>query len=401
MQRRDFFKTALAAAGTAALGTTSLEAATTRQPVDNRKISDVAFPEKRPMITYSDRPPLLESPRDAFAQTITPNDQFFVRWHMPDIPTYIDPQTYTISINGLVEKELKISLPDLKTKFEQIEVTSVLQCGGNSRSAFQPVAGGIQWGSGAMGCAKWKGVRLRDVLDAAGLKKEAEWIGFNGKETAAYYETPNFIRELHLEELDDNVILAYEMNGEDLPYLNGYPLRLIIPGYYSDSWVKMLSNITVTNKYKSLFFMDIAYRVPDNECECETPEKKFKPTKPITKMNVKSVIGYPGNGAILNHNSQVVLRGVAFDDGHGIKEVLVSVDGGKTWKTSILDSGQAGRYAFRGFRFGFKPDKYGKVTIMAKAINKIGKEQPLAQDIKWNHGGYKYNGIDTVTVEVV
>jgi sulfoxide reductase catalytic subunit YedY len=147
--------------------------------------------------------------------------------------------------------------------------------------------------------------------------------------------------------------------------------------------------------------MDIAYRVPDNECECETPEKKFKPTKPITKMNVKSVIGYPVNGALLNHNSQVVVRGVAFDDGHGIKEVLVSLDGGKTWKASQLDSGQAGRYAFRGFRFSFKPNKYGKLTIMAKAINKIGQEQPLAQEIKWNHGGYKYNGIDTVTVEVV
>ena len=401
MKRRDFFKTAIATAGTVALGSSALQAGTTRQPVDGRKISDVAFPEKQPMITYSDRPPLLESPRAVFSQTITPNDKFFVRWHMPDIPTYIDPKTYTININGLVEKELKISLDELKRKFEQVEVISVLQCGGNSRSAFQPIAGGIQWGSGAMGCAKWKGVRLRDVLDTAGLKKEAAWIGFNGKETAAYYETPNFVRELHLEELDDNVILAYEMNGEDLPYLNGYPLRLIIPGYYSDSWVKMLSNITVTNKYKSLFFMDIAYRVPDNECECETPEKKFKPTKPITKMNVKSVIGYPSNGALLNHNSQVVVRGVAFDDGHGIKEVLVSLDGGKTWKTSQLDNGQAGRYAFRGFRFGFKPGKYGKMTIMAKAINKIGEEQPLAQEIKWNHGGYKYNGIDTVTVEVV
>jgi len=401
MKRRDFFKTSLA--GAAAAMATTLEAGVTRQPIDNRKISEVAFPEKRPMITYSDRPPLLESPRSTFAQAITPNDAFFVRWHMPEIPTHIDPKTFTIKVDGLVERELNITLDFLKdpAHFEQVEVTSVLQCGGNSRSAFQPIAGGIQWGSGAMGCAKWKGVRLRDLLDQAGLKKDAEWIGFNGRDNAAYYETPNFVRELHLEELDDHVILAYEMNGEDLPYLNGYPLRLVIPGYYSDSWVKMLSNITVTNKYKKLFFMDVAYRVPDNACECETPDNRAKTTKPITKMNVKSVIGYPTNGEVIQQKSHVVVRGVAFDDGHGIRDVLISIDGGKSWKSARLDDGSNGRYAFRGFSFAFKPMKYGKMTIMAKAINKVGQEQPFAQDIKWNHGGYKFNGIDVVTVQVV
>jgi len=401
MERRDFFKKAIVTAGAAAIGSSTLEAEQTVQPIDDRQISPVAFPEKRPLIMYSDRPPLLETPREVFTSVLTPNDQFFVRWHMPDIPTHIDPDTFTISVNGLVEKELQISLNDLKTKFAQVEVTAVLQCGGNSRSAFKPIAGGIQWGSGAMGCATWKGVRLRDILDHAGLKKDAEWIGFNGSEKAAYYETPEFIRELHLEELDDHVILAYEMNGEDLPYLNGYPLRLVIPGTYSDSWVKMLSNITVTNKYKHLFFMDVAYRVPDNECECETEEKRAPKTKPITKMNVKSVIGYPTRDSVVNLKSHVVVRGVAFDDGHGIKEVLISTDAGKTWNQAILDDGKLGRYAYRAFRFAWKPETLGKVTIMAKAINNIGEEQPFAKDIKWNHGGYKYNGIDEVTVEVV
>lgn len=401
MQRRDFFKQTAVVAGAVAVGTNSVEAGQTVQPIDNRKVSPVAFPEKRPLIMYSDRPPLLETPRDVFTSVLTPNDQFFVRWHMPDIPTYIDPKTYTIHINGLVKKELHISLEELKTKFEQVEVTAVLQCGGNSRSAFKPIAGGIQWGSGAMGCARWKGVRLYDILSMAGLEKDAKWIGFNGSEKAAYYETPNFIRELELTELDDNVILAYEMNGEDLPYLNGYPLRLILPGYYSDSWVKMLSNITVTNKYKKLFFMDVAYRVPDNETESETPHKKYPTTKPIKKMNVKSVIGYPTRETVLSHNSHTVVRGVAWDDGHGIQDVMVSVDGGKTWDKALLDEGKLGRYAYRAFRYSFKPNTFGKVTIMTKAINKIGQEQPYAKDIGWNHGGYKYNGIDEVTVEVV
>lgn len=398
MKRRDFFKVSLAAS--AAVMGTSLSAGVTTQPIDNTKVSNVAFPEKKPLITYSDRPPLLETPRSAFTQAITPNDEFFVRWHLPEIPTHIDPDTYTIKIDGLVNKELNISLNELKRDFEQVEVTAVLQCGGNSRSAFKPIAGGIQWGSGAMGCAKWKGVRLRDILNRAGLKKGAHWIGFNGKDNAAYYETPNFVRELELDELDDHVIVAYEMNGEDLPYLNGYPLRLVIPGYYSDSWVKMLSNITVTDKYKSLFFMDVAYRVPDNETESETPEHKFKVTKPITTMNVKSVIGYPTNDTTVYLNSHVVVRGVAFDDGHGIKDVMISVDEGNTWEKAQLDT-NADRYAFKAYRYSFKPTKYGKVNIMAKAINRLGHEQPFAKDIQWNHGGYKYNGIDIVTIKVV
>ena len=398
MKRRDFLKASVAAS--AALVGTSVSAGVTHQPIDSRKLSKMAFPEKIPLITYSDRPPLLESPRSTFTKPLTPNDEFFVRWHLPDIPTHIDPDTYTININGLVKKELNISLKELKNDFEQVEVTAVLQCGGNSRSAFDPIAGGIQWGSGAMGCAVWKGVRLSDLLNRAGLKKDAKWIGFNGKDNAAYYETPNFVRELELEELDDHVIVAYEMNGEDLPYLNGYPLRLVIPGYYSDSWVKMLSNITVTNKYKSLFFMDVAYRVPDNETESETPDHKFKKTKPITIMNVKSIIGYPENGMKVYHNSHVVVRGVAFDDGHGIRDVMISTDGGKTWEKSIIKK-DAGRYAYTAFRFAYNPTKYGKVTIMAKAINYLGDEQPLAKDVLWNHGGYKFNGIDTVEIEVV
>lgn len=401
MKRRAFFKKTAITAGAMTLGTSILDAGETHQPVDDRPISKHTFPEKRPLITYSDRPPLLETPRDVFTSVLTPNDQFFVRWHMPDIPTHIDPDTYTIHINGLVKKELHISLNDLKNKFEQVEVTAVLQCGGNSRSAFTPIAGGIQWGNGAMGCATWKGVRLSDILSMAGLKKEAKWIGFNGSEKTAYYETPSFIRELEIDELDDHVILAYEMNGEDLPYLNGYPLRLVIPGNYSDSWVKMLSNITVTNKYRSLFFMDIAYRVPDNDCECEEPEKRVKTTRPITKMNVKSIIGYPTTGTKINLKSHIVIRGLAWDDGHGIQDVMVSTDAGKTWGKALLDNGKLGRYAYRAFRFAFKPTKYGEVTIMTKAINKIGKEQPFAKDIKWNHGGYKFNGIDEVKIKVV
>ena len=278
---RDFLKKAIVVRGSATIGANAVEAGETAHPIDSRKVSNIAFPEKRPLIMFSDRPPLLETPREVFTSALTPNDLFFVRWHMPVIPSHIDPSTYKIKINGEVKKEITLSLDSLKKDFKQVELTAVLQCGGNSRSAFNPTANGIEWGAGAIGCARWKGVRLGEVLEKAGVKKDATYIGFNGLDSAVYSETSNFIREMKLEDLNDNVILAYEMNGEDLPYLNGYPLRLIIPENYSDSWIKMISNITVTNKKNDLFFMDKAYRIPDNECECDTPEKKAEKTKPV------------------------------------------------------------------------------------------------------------------------
>ena len=398
MKRRDFLKTSLIASSIVLAD--SVSAGTTKKPLDSQSVSNIAFPEKRPLITYSDRPPLLETPRDAFTKAITPNDEFFVRWHMPKIPTHTYVSTYRINVNGFIDNPLSLSINDLKNNYEQVEITAVMQCGGNSRSAFVPTTSGIQWGSGAMGCARWKGVRLKDILKSAGMKSGANWIGLNGDDKPIIDKIPSFVRELELHEVKDDVIIAYEMNGEDLPYLNGYPVRLVIPGMYSDSWVKMLSNITVSKEYKELFFMDTAYRIPDNECECETPENIFDKTKPITTMNVKSYIGYPISKTQISVDSNVVAKGVAFDSGHGIKEVLISVNGGKSWESSELE-GELSPHAFRVFKFAFRPKNKGKITIMAKAINNLGEEQPFAKEIQWNHGGYKYNGIDSVTIEVV
>ena len=398
MLRRDFFKTSLAAS--AVLLSSSASAGVTRRPVDSQVVSTVAFPEKKPLITYSDRPPLLETPRDAFTTAITPNDEFFVRWHSPRIPTHTYIKGYRILVNGLVDKKLYVSLEDLKTDYEQVEITAVMQCGGNSRSAFVPTTSGIQWGSGAMGCATWKGVRLKDILKRAGVSSDARWIHFNGSDTTAFHKTPKLIRELALDEISDDTIVAYAMNGEDLPFLNGYPVRLVIPGAYADSWVKMLENITVTEEYRSLFYMDTAYRVPDNECECETEEAPAQKTKPITTMNIKSLIGYPTSGTSIEAGSNITAKGIAFDSGHGIKEVLISVNGGRSWERSVLGK-ELSLHAFREFSFAFSPKEKGSITIMAKAINNIGEEQPFPKAIKWNHGGYKYNGIDSVTIDVV
>lgn len=365
----------------------------------------VAFPQKKPMKTISDRPPLLESPRDIFTQAITPNDQFFVRWHMPDIPTYIDLNEFRLEVKGSVETPLSLSVDDLKSKFEPVEITSVLQCGGNSRRYFAgtgPATHGVQWGHGAMGCAVWKGVRLKDLLNRAGVKGTAKWVGVNGLEKPAMDETPKFFREMAIDEaLSGELIVAYEMNGEDLPYLNGFPLRLVIPGHFSDSWVKMLSEITVMDEYRKSFFMDVAYTVPDNDCECVISGSDFEyKRKPIAVMKVKSVIGYPTPNTVIKKGSRIKVTGVAFDQGKGIKEVMISTDGGKSWSATALQK-DYGKYAYRQWIYEWEPKDKGEYTLMVRAINRIGNIQPQVNEIGWNAGGYQYNAVDAVNVKIV
>ncbi|MDP1784023.1 MAG: molybdopterin-dependent oxidoreductase [Sulfuricurvum sp.] len=366
----------------------------------------IAFPEKKPMKTISDRPPLLESSRDIFTQAITPNDQFFVRWHMPDIPTYIDLNEFRLEVKGSVQNILSLSIDDLKSKFEPVEITSVLQCGGNSRKFYAQQTGqpthGVQWGHGAMGCAVWKGARLKDILNMAGVNATARYVGVNGLEKPAVDETPHFFREMPIDEaLSGELIVAYEMNGEDIPYLNGFPLKLIIPGHFSDSWVKMLSEITVLDHYRKSFFMDVAYTVPDNDCECVISGSDFEyKRKPITQMKVKSVIGYPTPNTVIKKGSRIKVTGVAFDQGKGIKEVMISLDGGKSWSATTLQK-DYGKYAYHQWNYSWEPKAKGEYIIMVRAINRIGNIQPLPGDIGWNAGGYQYNAVDSVNVKIV
>jgi sulfoxide reductase catalytic subunit YedY len=367
----------------------------------------IAFPEKKPMVAISDRPPLLKSAkgREIFTQAITPNDEFFVRWHLPDIPTFVDLTTFRLEIKGAVNTPLSLSVDDLKSKFEPAEITAVLQCGGNSRKYYKdigPATHGVQWDHGAMGCAVWKGVRLKDLLEHAGVKESARWVGLNGLEKPAMEETPDFFREMAIKEaLEDHIIVAYSMNGEDLPYLNGFPVRLVIPGHFSDSWVKMLSEIMVMDDYKQSFFMDVAYTVPDNDCECVISGSDFEyKRKPIAAMKVKSVIGYPAENTQIKKGSKVKITGVAFDQGKGIKEVIISLDSGKSWSAAKL-AAENGKYAFRMWTYEWDAKTKGDVSIMVRAINRIGNIQPQVDEIGWNAGGYQYNAVDVVNVKIV
>ncbi len=220
------------------------------------------LPGKKPLIQLADRPPNYESPIEYLRTPITPNDQFFVRYHLADIPE-VKAEGYKISVGGDgANGQAELTLDDLK-KFPAIEVVAVNQCSGNRRGLSKPHVAGVEWGYGAMGCARWKGARLKDVLDKVGLKKEAIEISFNGADGPVVDKTPDFVKSLPVwKAIDESTLIAYEMNGAPLPHFNGFPARLIVPGWTGTYWMKHLITVTALTKPLRNFWMTPAYRIP-------------------------------------------------------------------------------------------------------------------------------------------
>lgn len=397
LHRRDFLrKSAIALAGVAA--TPLVQAGdSVKLPFTNGERSLVKFPQKRPLILLTTRPPQLETPFSVFNEgLLTPNDAFFVRYHLSQVPVSIDPATFTLTIKGKVNSPLTLSLADLKTKFEPVELVAVNQCSGNGRGFFTPRVAGGQLGNGAMGNARWKGVRLKDVLNRAGLATGAKQVTFNGLDTPVAEKTPDFVKALEIDHaLDDDTLLAYQMNGEELPMLNGFPLRLIVPGHYGTYWVKHVNEITVVDEQFNGYWMDPAYRVPDNTCNCVEPGAAAKKTRPITRYNVRSFITSLADGDKVNLGRSLTVRGITFDGGYGIVEVLFSEDGGKTWREAQLGK-DLGKYSFREWTMPFTPKQAGVYELKVKATNRIGQSQP--SEALWNPAGYMRNVVETVRV---
>jgi len=398
--RREFLKQAGMAGVATALGSPALSAlADSRSvmlPFENGERDLVAFPQKRPMIVLTSRPPQLETPFSVFGESVlTPNDAFFVRYHWSAIPTSIDPQSYRLKIGGHVNTPLELSLAELKQIGDAVEIVAVNQCSGNSRGHFAPRANGGQLSNGAMGNARWTGVPLKKVLERAGIKAGAVQVAFNGLDTPPAGDGPDFVKSLNIDHaLDGEVMLAWQMNGEDLPMLNGYPLRLVVPGYYGTYWIKHLSDITVLDKPFDGFWVASAYRIADNACACVTPGTTPAKTVPINRFNVRSFITSHQDGARLKAGKQVVVKGIAFDGGYGITEVAFSADGGKSWQAATLGK-DLGKYSFREWSASFKPGK-GEHTLMVRAVNRIGQSQPSTA--LWNAAGYMRNVVETTRV---
>jgi DMSO/TMAO reductase YedYZ molybdopterin-dependent catalytic subunit len=399
MDKRTFLKHAGLAGAASALGVPAWAAppATVSLPFENGERELVAFPQKRPMIVLTSRPPQLETPFSVFNDgVLTPNDAFFVRYHWSAIPTSIDPQSYRVAIGGNVNTPLSLSLADLKQLAESVELVAVNQCSGNSRGHFAPRANGGQLSNGAMGNARWTGVPLKKVLEKAGVKAGSVQVAFNGLDTPPLGDGPDFVKALNIDHaLDGEVMLAWQMNGADLPMLNGYPLRLVVPGYYGTYWIKHVSDITVLDKAFDGFWMSSAYRISDNACACVTPGTAPARTVPINRFNVRSFITSVADGARLSAGKETVVKGIAFDDGHGITEVAFSSDGGRTWRAATLGQ-DLGRYSFREWRIGFRPAAKGPHELMVRAVNRIGQSQPMTG--LWNAAGYMRNAVESTRV---
>jgi DMSO/TMAO reductase YedYZ molybdopterin-dependent catalytic subunit len=368
-------------------------------PFANGERSLVKYPQKRPLIRLTARPPQLETPFAVFNEgVITPNDAFFVRYHLAGIPLEVDVETFRVEVKGKVNTPLSLSVADLQKQFEPVEIVAVNQCSGNSRGFSNPRVPGGQLGNGAMGNARWRGARLKDVLGKAGVAGGAKQVVFNGLDKPVIEKTPDFIKALELDHaLDGEVLLAYEMNGEDLPMLNGFPLRVVVPGFYGTYWVKHVNEITVVDEALSGFWMSAAYRIPDTAGACVPPGTAAKSTVPIGRFNVRSFITSLADGATLPARHETLVRGIAFDGGAGISEVLFSADGGRVWNAAQLGK-DLGKYSFREWTIAFTPAAPGALELKVKATNRLGESQPL--DPLWNPPGYMRNVVETVKVNV-
>jgi DMSO/TMAO reductase YedYZ molybdopterin-dependent catalytic subunit len=363
-------------------------------PFDNGERPIVKYPQKRPMIGLTSRPPQLETPFAVFNESvITPNDAFFVRYHLAGLPLDIDADKFAVEIKGKVDKPAKLSLAEIR-KMPAVEIVAVNQCSGNSRAFFMPRVAGGQSGNGAMGNARWKGVPLKAVLDRAGVQAGAKQVVFGGMDGPVSDRTPDFAKALDIDHArDGEVMLAYSMNGRDLPFLNGFPLRLVVPGYYGTYWVKHINEITIVDNVFDGFWMKTAYRIPDNDCHCVEPGTAPKATIPINRFNVRSFITNIADGAKVKVGS-TALKGIAFNGGSGIKDVAVSTDGGKTWQQAKLGK-DLGKYSFREWSLPVKLAA-GAHELKVRATSNDGKTQPM--EASWNPTGYMRNVVETVRV---
>ncbi len=357
----------------------------------------VTYPEKAPMYLLTDRAPQLETPLKIFRQDITPNEYFFVRWHLSQLVTKIDADTFRLRIGGAVDTVLELSLNDLRTKFPVDSVVALAICSGNSRKTFTPAVPGGQWCNGAMGNAKWTGVKLKYILERAGIKKDAVEVTFDGMDRSPLPGVADFVKSLTVTHaMDGEVLVAYAMNGKDIPVLNGFPLKLVVPGWYATYWVSALGSINALTEHYEGFWMKKAYLVADNPTITEKPDSLAQKTVPITTIKMHSIFVEPDAEQRVVVNKTCLVEGLAFTDGTALKKVEVSLDDGATWTDARMDA-EIGKYSWRRWRYDWTPTQKGVHHLCVRATDVNGNTQPMQQ---WNRSGYARSFVEHLDVNV-
>ena len=359
----------------------------------------LALPGKRPLIKRSFRPPNFETPLADLRQQFTANDAFFVRYHLASIPE-VDARTWRLRVAGAsVQRPLELSLDELKRSFEHVKLAAVNQCSGNRRGLFTPRAGGVQWTYGAMGNAMWGGVRLRDVLNRAGVSKDALEVVLDGADQQVLPATPDFVKSVPVDRaLDEHTLIAFEMNGRPLPHWNGAPARLVVPGWTATYWVKHLTSIRVEPKAFDGFWMKSAYRIPTARfAGARFASQENAETTPITEIMINSLVTSHTDGQRLDRGRPAELAGWAWDGGSGISTVETSLDEGRSWRPATLGEAPSA-YSWHGFRVPLDTSKPGPQRISARATGRNGARQP--EQLTPNPAGYHHNIIQTLTLEV-
>jgi DMSO/TMAO reductase YedYZ molybdopterin-dependent catalytic subunit len=364
---------------------------------DRRELT-TAFPQKGQMILQRSRPPLLETPFEVFDRGVfTPNNKFFVRWHWAMIPQEIDPAAFKVAVRGHVNNALSLSMADILA-MPRVELAAVNQCSGNSRGLFQPRVAGGQWEHGAMGNARWTGVRLRHVLDRAGVKAGAVAVRFKGLDQPVVDGAPDFIKSLDVDHArDGEVMLAFEMNGEQLPLLKGFTLRLVVPGWYSTYWVKMLNDIEVLNAPDENYWMATAYRIPDTPHASVKPGQNGFKTVPINRMVPRSFFTNVTTNTTVKSGTAVPVGGIAFGGDCGVSRIEVSTDSGQSWEKTALDRDE-GPYSFRRWSTQIAVPQSGTLRLQVRCTNTKGEVQPPQPN--WNGAGFMRNVIERVELKI-
>lgn len=352
------------------------------------------------LVVLNDRPMNAETPPHLLDDEVTPSNLMFVRNNgIP--PENVDVSTWTLTIEGeSAETKKTYSLSDLKSKFQNHSYYLTLECGGNGRSEFDPPAKGNQWSLGAVGCAKWTGVRLKDVLEDVGIKGDAVYIGYYGADTHLSGDPDKVVisRGVPMKKaLEEESLIAWALNDKDIPLMNGYPLRLVFGGWPASTSGKWLEKIVIRNKvHDGPKMTGYAYRVPKYPVApgAEVPEEDMKI---IESMPVKSLITYPKTGAIVRDNRPVEIRGHAWAGDLEVSEMHISIDFGSTWQKCELKSPR-NRLAWQRWAATVQLNEKGYYEIWARATDSNGKSQPMVLP-GWNPKGYLNNACHRIAIK--